>query len=62
VAEGTVDLFLECKEGFLCCLFGFEVSRDCDVDYAARGNVWWEENGWKFNLVKLLVGLDSGEM
>ena len=36
-------------EGLLRVCFGFEIAGDIDVDYAARVDVWREENGRELN-------------
>jgi len=41
---------LEGCESFGGAFFGGEVAGDVDVDDAARGDVWREENGGELNL------------
>ena len=38
------------KEVVLGLFFRVEVAGDGDVDYTARGDVGWEEDGGEFNL------------
>lgn len=49
--KGAVDGCLESVEGCCCLVFGLGVPRDGDIDNAARGNVWREENGGELDLV-----------